>query len=109
MCAFALLSYRRLDIWGVWSKLLEENFTLLITVPLIVISMRACLADGALQCAGWVVRFAGAGRCYLTDVGADARLPEALAAELHRHLSTHRVLLTDLLKCLLPNNHAVNY
>lgn len=51
----------------------------------------------------------GVGRCYLTDVGADARLPEALAAELHRHLSTHRVLLTDLLKCLLPNNHAVNY
>lgn len=46
---------------------------------------------------------------YLTDVGADAGLPEALAAELHRHLSTHRVLLTDLLKCLLPNNQPVNY
>lgn len=49
------------------------------------------------------------GRCYLTDVGADACLPEALAAELHCHLSTHRVLLTDLLKCLLPNNQPVNY
>lgn len=48
-------------------------------------------------------------RCYLTDVGADASLPEALTAELHCHLTAHRVLLTDLLKSFLPNNQPVNY
>lgn len=46
---------------------------------------------------------------YLTDVGADASLPEALTAELHCDLSAHRVLLTDLLKSFLPNNQPVNY
>lgn len=44
--------------------------------------------------------------CYLTDVGADASLPEALTAELHCHLTAHSVLLTDLLKSFLPNNQA---
>lgn len=47
--------------------------------------------------------------CYLTDVGADASLPEALTAELHCHLTAHGVLLTDLLKGFLPNNQPVNY
>lgn len=47
--------------------------------------------------------------CYLTDVGADASLPETLAAELHCHLTAHSVLLTDLLKSFLPNNQPVNY
>lgn len=47
--------------------------------------------------------------CYLTDVGADAGLPEALTAELHCHLAAHGVLLTDLLKSFLPNNQQVNY
>lgn len=47
--------------------------------------------------------------CYLTDVGADAGLPEALTAELHCHLTAHSVLLTDLLKSFLPNNQSVNY
>lgn len=46
---------------------------------------------------------------YLTDVGADASLPEALAAELHCHLTAHGVLLTDLLKSFLQNNQPVNY
>lgn len=41
--------------------------------------------------------------CYLTDVRADAGLPESLAAELHCHLAAHGVLLTDLLKSFLPN------
>ena len=47
--------------------------------------------------------------CYLTDVGADASLPEALTAELHCHLTAHSVLLADLLKSFLPNNQPVNY
>lgn len=47
--------------------------------------------------------------CYLTDVGADASLPETLTAELHCHLTAHSVLLTDLLKSFLPNNQPVNY
>lgn len=37
------------------SKLLEDNFILLIIVLLIVISMRTCLAEGALQRVGWGV------------------------------------------------------
>lgn len=78
--------------------------------------MHVSLPDRAPQCGGWgggdvnaAVSRPPVGGRYLTDVGADAGLPEALAAELHRHLSTHRVLLTDLLKCLLPNNQPVNY
>lgn len=55
------------------------------------------------------VRGAWVDGCYLTDVGSDASLPEALAAELHRHLTAHGVLLTDLLKSFLPNNQPVNY
>lgn len=47
--------------------------------------------------------------CYLTDVGADASLPETLTAELHCHLTAHSVLLTDLLKSFLPNNQPVNH
>lgn len=49
------------------------------------------------------------GRGYLADVGADAGFPEALAAELHRHLAPHGVLLTDLLKSFLPNEQQDNH
>ena len=42
---------------------------------------------------------------YLTEVRADASLPEALAAELHGHLPAHGVLLADLLKGFLIKQH----
>lgn len=61
----------------------------------------------------WSVSLHVCGQChsvYLTDVGADASLPEALAAQLHCHLTAHRVLLPDLLKSFLPKQQAaVNY
>lgn len=63
----------------------------------IIVCMCRCL---------WVRKVDG---CYLTDIGADASLPETLTAELHCHLTAHSVLLTDLLKSFLPNNQPVNY